>query len=351
MERVIRPGKVWLDTDGKRIQAHGAYMHYENGTFYWYVENKEKTVPGSGIWHWGVRCYTSQDLCNWKDEGLIIEPDTEHKDSILYPAAYLDRPHILFNEKTKKYVCWLKFSGMDVRNHYFCIMTADNILGPYEMAVPKFFPDGDVVGDYDLCKDEETGKAYLFAEVDVSHIISYTLTEDYLGVKGEKYIHYEDGYREGPAHFSRNGHHYLLTSGRTGYIPNPSLIAISDNWHGPYEIQGDPHVNDEDQASFNSQVSCIFKHPTKKDLYIAMADRWVPDFKVTKGVSEKIWNIIVAMYMQQEISPEDMEWFNALPMLDTANTSVADYVWLPLRFDGDKVIIEWRDEWSPEEYE
>lgn len=101
----------------------------------------------------------------------------------------------------------------------------------------------------------------------------------------------------------------------------------------------------------NASISCIFKHPLKKDLYIAMADRWVPEFKVTKGVSEKIWNQIVAIYMQQEISEEDREWFEALPMLETANTSIADYVWLPLKFDGDKASIEWRDEWSPDEFE
>ncbi len=25
------------------------------------------------------------------------------------------------------------------------------------------------------------------------------------------------------------------------------------------------------------------------------------------------------------------------------NTSVADYVWLPIRFDGEKVYIDWRE--------
>ena len=33
------------------------------------------------------------------------------------------------------------------------------------------------------------------------------------------------------------------------------------------------------------------------------------------------------------------------------NSSVSDYVWLPLKFDGDQVRIEWRDEWTIEEYE
>lgn len=48
----IRPGQPWLDTEGKRIQAHGGSLFFWEGTFYWYGENKEKTLPASGIWHW-----------------------------------------------------------------------------------------------------------------------------------------------------------------------------------------------------------------------------------------------------------------------------------------------------------
>ena len=42
----IRPGQVWNDTKGNRIQAHGGSMHHENGTFYWYGENKETDEAG-----------------------------------------------------------------------------------------------------------------------------------------------------------------------------------------------------------------------------------------------------------------------------------------------------------------
>lgn len=38
----IRPGQVWLDTNGNRIQAHGGSIMYLDGTYYWYGENKEK---------------------------------------------------------------------------------------------------------------------------------------------------------------------------------------------------------------------------------------------------------------------------------------------------------------------
>jgi len=37
----IRPGQIWLDTNGNRIQAHGGSIMELDGTFYWYGENKE----------------------------------------------------------------------------------------------------------------------------------------------------------------------------------------------------------------------------------------------------------------------------------------------------------------------
>ncbi|SCP98848.1 hypothetical protein [Anaerobium acetethylicum] len=36
MQTHIKPGQIWLDTKGARIQAHGAGIYYENGYYYWY---------------------------------------------------------------------------------------------------------------------------------------------------------------------------------------------------------------------------------------------------------------------------------------------------------------------------
>lgn len=30
---------------------------------------------------------------------------------------------------------------------------------------------------------------------------------------------------------------------------------------------------------------------------------------------------------------------------------MSDYVWLPIRFEGDKPVIDWQDEWRIEDYE
>ena len=88
----IRPGQVWLDTNGNRIQAHGGSNIYVDGVYYWYGENKEKTTGENKIWHWGVRCYDSTDLYNWEDKGLIIPPEPDDPDSSLNPEACMDVP-------------------------------------------------------------------------------------------------------------------------------------------------------------------------------------------------------------------------------------------------------------------
>lgn len=32
------------------------------------------------------------------------------------------------------------------------------------------------------------------------------------------------------------------------------------------------------------------------------------------------------------------------------DTAIADYVWLPIRFDGDIPCIDWLDEWGSEDH-
>jgi hypothetical protein len=75
--------------------GHGGSIIKVDGTFYWYGENKERTTPGSGVRHWGVRCYSSTGLYDWTDRGLIVPPDVDDPTSPLPPARSMDRPHIL----------------------------------------------------------------------------------------------------------------------------------------------------------------------------------------------------------------------------------------------------------------
>lgn len=354
MERyeAFYPGKVWLDTDGKRIQAHGGSVIYIDGTYYWYGENKEFTKPDNDIWHWGVRCYSSTDLYNWKDEGIIIPPEPDKPESSLHPSACMDRPHIIYNRRTKKYVCWLKIMNKD-QTQSETVLTADSILGPYTLVKENIRPLGMSAGDFDLAVADD-GKAYYYFERVHSETICADLTDDYTDVTGYYSTHFTHSgppyVREATAHFMRKGKHYLLTSGTTGYLPNPSEVAVADTWHGPYTVLGNPHVGDSSKTSFHSQISSVFKVEGKRDLYIACADRWKPDSMDTKYED-------YAIVFEKMFSPDSREEMADLfkTMGESMNikddTSIADYVWLPIRFTDDGPKIEWIDSWKIEDYE
>jgi hypothetical protein len=280
----IRPGETWFDTGGMPIHAHGGSIFYEGGIFYWYGENKEKSLPGSNIRHWGMRCYSSKDLYNWEDCGLIIPPEPEDLLSPLHPSAKAERPHILYNEHTGKYVCWIKVidtvSGGKMQS--MTILTAERFLGPYTVIKTGFSPLGMNSGDFDLVQAPDE-KAYIFFERVHSEVVCASLTMDYTDINGCYSTHFAGTSppytREAPAFFFRKGRHYLLTSGTTGYFPNPTEVALSFAYHGPWSPLGCLCPDDSSCTSYNSQISSVFKHPEKEDLYIALGDRWISDFR------------------------------------------------------------------------
>ena len=343
----IRPGQVWLDNNGQRIQAHGGSILTIGDTFYWYGENKERSLPGSGIWHYGVRMYRSKDLYNWEDLGLVLAPVLDDPDSPLHPAQCMDRPHILFCAKTGQFVLWMKIMGKD-GIQYQTVATAEAVTGPYSI-VKRFRPLGMSCGDFDLVVEPSDGKAYYYFERVHSELICADLSEDYTDVSGYYSTHFARLYppyvREAPAYFRRGRMHYLFTSGTTGYFPNRSEVACAWSYHGPWKVLGDPHPGDSEHLSYRTQISSVFKHPAKKNLYIALADRWLTD------LPEQLPDIGAAF--QDGFNPEiaDSSKLKALEGLTRTNTSLADYVWLPVRFEGEMAYLDWQDEWRIEDYE
>lgn len=345
----IRPGQVWLDTEGKRIQAHGGSVMYLDGVYYWYGENKEKTTGKNGIWHWGVKCYVSTDLYNWEDKGVIIPPERDSATSSLHPASMMDRPHIIYNKSTGKFMCWMKIMNQDGSQSQ-TIMTAENILGPYTKVREGIYPLNMSAGDFDLAVAPD-GKAYYYFERVHSETICANLTADYTDVTGYYSTHFPHSHppyvREATAHFLRKGKHYLVTSGTTGYLPNPSEVAIADTWHGPYTVLGNLHPGDSSRTSYHSQISSVFKVEGKKDLYIAVADRWVPD-KMELQYEE------YSKVFAQIFAPDYNGKFQVDGKFGEDNrrdTSIADYVWLPFRFNKEMAYLDWKDEWRIEDYE
>lgn len=328
----IRPGQVWLDTNGNRIQAHGGSIFYQDGTYYWYGENKDQTFVDSGYWYNGVNCYSSNDLYNWKYEGKILKP-SEDPASPLHHSKMCDRPHILYNARTKKYVMWIKVmgdAGIDSEEaagstrQFMCIAVSDTITGEYKY-VKRVYPLGMFSGDFDLYAEPSDGKAYIIFERVRTELIIADLTEDYMDVNGHYTAHFPcTGVimtREAPCLFRREQDFYLITSGISGYFPNPSELAHAELIHGPWEVLGDPCIDDTNRDSFNAQFGCVFKVQGKKNLYMAMGDRWMDGTSAEEGMAAKY------------------------------NTALANYVWLPIIWEDGKPRIAWREEWTLDEFE
>lgn len=353
----VQPGETWFDTNGKPIQAHGFSVFYKDGTYYWYGENKEYTKKGSNVWTYGVRCYTSIDFYNWEDRGLIIPPDTTDYLSPLHPTQWIDRPHIIYCSKTGKYVCWIKILGGD-DGQFMTVLQADSFMGPYKIVNKGFRPDGFESGDFDLYVDEQTGKGYIWFERPHYEMICATLADDFTSVTKEYSVHFSNRIppetREAPTHFVHKGKHFLYTSGTTGYSPNQSLVSTFNDYHGKYTDLGNPHPADSSHTSYCSQITEVIKISGKKDLYIALADRWIPDFCGT-DIPEKEMTKIKERFLGHQ--PRERN-FSDLKLTDMRKVFRADwdvtykatYVWLPITWENGVPHIYWKDEWKLEDY-
>lgn len=108
-------------------------------------------------------------------------------------------------------------------------------------------------------------------------------------------------------------------------------------------------MNDDSRASFNSQISKVFR-VEGTDQLIAMADRWVPDYPVDAHRADLFERAIAAHFEPEKyhVLPEEKRELMNSPMLQSANTSRALYVWLPIRWERDMPKIDWLDCWRPQ---
>lgn len=355
MYHSIRPGELWLDTDGKPIQAHGFSVIYDEKTklYYWFGENKEYTHSGGCDYHWGVKLYSSFDLYNWKDCGLMISPTPGDLSIPTHPTYGFERPHILYCEKTKKYVAWIKVMR-GCFDQGMCIMQSDHLEGPYEMINPNYQPLQMDAGDFALHFDKEKQQAYIIFARPHFELICAELTDDFTAVNGKFSTHFSGlrppYTREAPTFFERNGKKYLFTSGTTGYFPNVSKVCTFKDYHDEYIDLGDPCIDDIYHITFNSQITCVLKIPNA-DLWIACADRWMPYDWVPSKAEDTVREFEEGFkdYVP-DLSPKTSQPLAGVECRHYENTCESRYVWLPVEWDGDKPILRWYDEWKIEDF-
>jgi lysophospholipase L1-like esterase len=306
----FEPGAVWLDTDGRPIQAHGGGILYDRGTYYWFGENKDapNAVNEKGslarIDAVGISCYSSKDLLRWKNEGVVLPAVKDDPRHDLSPAGVVERPKVVYNAKTKKYVMWLHVDSADYEKAQAGVAVADRPTGPYRY-LGGVRPDGGDSRDMTLFQDDD-GKAYLVYSSEWNATMHVSLlSDDYLKPVGRVVRIFEGQYREAPALFKRKGLYYLVTSGCTGWYPNRALYATAPRVTGPWTVQGDPLSGPDAEWTYFGQSTFVLPVAGRRDAFVLMLDRW-----------------------------------------KSTNLRDSRYVWLPVRFDGPRMRVEWWDRWD-----
>ncbi|WP_068651736.1 discoidin domain-containing protein [Paenibacillus antarcticus] len=304
----FRPGQVWRDTEGNPIQAHGGGIFYQESTktYYWYGENKgAPNTPGTNrVDVIGVSCYSSKDLYNWKYEGLALSADSSVAGNDLHPSRVLERPKVVYNDTTKKYVMWMHIDSADYSYARAGVAVSDTPVGPFTY-IRSERPNNAMSRDMTVYKDED-GKAYLIysSENNATTYISL-LSDDYLSQSGTFTKVFPQQFREAPAMFKLNNKYYLVSSGQSGWAPNAASYAIADSPLGPFTTIENPAVGENANTTFFSQSTHVLPIAGKQGKFIFMGDRW-----------------------------------------NENNLQDSRYVWLPMEFNKDRFTFKWSDEWN-----
>ena len=135
----IVSGVPWLDTSGNLVNAHGVGFIKVGNTYYMVGEQrsgKNDTYSGAPInaedTFTGVSMYSTTDFVNWTFVGTVVTPIPG---TIVAPPYYGERPKILFNAATSKYVIYIKMlnyiGSPAVYTGSYAVLTSSNIAGPY----------------------------------------------------------------------------------------------------------------------------------------------------------------------------------------------------------------------------
>ena len=338
---VFLPGEVWRDTDGKAINAHGGGVLCHAGVYYWYGEFKEgrtylakvnKSWGGTRVIAGGVSCYSSTNLYDWKNEGLALPSVADDPDHDLACENVIERPKVIYNEKTKKFVMWLHQDSPNYQAARAGVAVSDMPTGPFKYLgsfrpnagvwpinvtkedkqpgetniLARDFHGGQMARDMTLFVDDD-GKAYhIYASENNATMHVSLLTDDYLNPAGKYARIFIGRSTEAPAVFKRNGKYYLIGSGCTGWKPNAARVAVAENIFGPWMELGNPCQGDDAEKTYFCQSTFVLPVAGQPNQFIAMFDRW------------KQWDL-----------------------------ADSHHVWLPLEFAADgKPMLRWQERWS-----
>ncbi len=312
----IVPGQPWLDNKGKHINAHSGGISFFNGVYYWHGEHKIEGKAEKDTADGGISCYTSTDLINWQNAGVVMSVDYKNPDSDIAYGCILERPKIIFNAQTNKFVAFFKLylKGDGYATAYVGVAVANSALGPFTYS-HKFLACGSVngSGDFAMYKNDDGNLYHIAVRKPDKRLCYAKMNSDYM-LPAEDYTAYPEVelHTEAPAIIKHNGTYHLMGSGSMGWAPTAPRYYTSKSLKGPWKIEKNPleglnPVNNIGiEKTFGGQSTFILSVQGIKNVYVMMYDIWRPDAASTGG-----------------------------------------YIWLPIVFQNDKLKVKWKDNWNP----
>ncbi|KAL3844673.1 hypothetical protein ACJIZ3_002076 [Penstemon smallii] len=288
------PGRIWLDTDGNPIQAHGGCILYdeESKTYYWYGEYKDGPTyhahrkGAARVDVIGVGCYSSKDLWTWKSEGIVLAADEKDETHDLHKLNVLERPKVIYNDKTKKYVMWMHIDDANYTKASIGVATSDSPTGPFNYLYSKR-PHGFDSRDMTIFKDDDNIAYLIYSSLDNTELHIGPLDSEYLDVTQAMTRILIGRHREAPALFKHEGTYYMITSRCTGWAPNEALVHAAESIMGPWEVIGNPCIGGNKAfrlTTFFAQSTYVLPLLGLPGSFIFMADRWSPaDLRDSRG--------------------------------------------------------------------
>ena len=311
-EGEIINGKSWKDTNGKIINAHGGGMLYYAGIYYWYGEYKGDsnylldTVKTWECWRAdarGISCYSSKNLIDWTFEGIVLSPSPDPT-SDLHPSQVIERPKVIYNERTKKFVMWMHIESPNYEKAHAGVAVSNSPTGKFNY-LGSFRPNEKDSRDQTIFKDDD-GRAYhIYSSEWNKTTVVGLLTDDYLQHTGTYTRNFINQSREAPAIFKHNGKYYMISSGCTGWDPNTALYAVADSMLGKWTLMDNLCKGKDANSTFFAQSTFVLPVTGKPGKFVAMFDHW-----------------------------------NKIDLINST------YIWLPITFEGDKPIIQWKSNWN-----
>ena len=282
LRSIIRPGSIFLDTDGNPINAHGGGFLFHNDVYYWYGEIKigdTYTPPANADWGGsrvdmtGISCYSSKDLIDWKYRGNVLPAVTDDPSHDLYVKNVAERPKVVYNSHTNKFVMWLHIDSMDYKRARSGVAESDNPEGPFTY-IESFRPNDQMARDLTVFVNEKTIVAYLITSSEDNAVMHINeLTSNYTSFTGRWKRMFENRYMEAPTIFKRGDKYYFIGSGCTAWKPNAARSAVSKNIWGPWTELGNPAIGEDADTTFHSQSTFVLPIQGQEGFMFA-ADRW-----------------------------------------------------------------------------